>query len=158
VRLRTGEHYLYDAQTAPQGIEFVTQALNFGLDPADEAFAKGLLAQTATEALDFFRQALILDPYHYDAHICTLDLEYLLGLRQNLESESRVFKALYPDDPSPMYIKVFNASVDGRFKDAQSTLNLLKDRTQPDVFRQLDAALSTVAERDARALDLCLGV
>jgi serine/threonine protein kinase len=140
VRLRTGEHYLYDAQTAPQGIEFVTQALNFGLDPADEAFAKGLLAQTANEALDFFRQALILDPYHYGAHIRTLGLEYLLGLRQDLESESRVFEALYPDDPSPMYIKVFNASADGRFKYAQATLNLLKDRTQPDVLRQLDAA------------------
>ncbi|MGP8199289.1 MAG: hypothetical protein ACLQU4_07290, partial [Limisphaerales bacterium] len=140
VRLRTGEHYLYDAETAAQGIEFVTQALNFGLDPAEEAFAKGLLAQTATEALNLFRQALILDPYHYGAHIRALSLEYLLGLRQDLESESRVFKALYPDDPSPMYIKAFTAGADGRFKDARSTLDFLKDQTQPDVFRQLDAA------------------
>jgi serine/threonine protein kinase len=140
VRLRIGEHYLYDAQTAAQGIEFVTQALNFGLDPADKAFAKGLLAQTATEALNFFRQALILDPYNYGAHIRTLSLEYLLGLRQDLESESRVFKALYPDDPSVTYIKAFNAAMDGRLKDAQSTLNLLKDQTQPDMFRQLDTA------------------
>ncbi len=140
VLLRTGEHYLFDAQTAAKGIELVTQALNAGLNSADESFARGLLAPSSAEALKFFRQALVLDSYHYGAHIHTLGLEYLLGMRQDLETESHIFKALYPDDPTPTYLEAFEAAVDGRLKDAQATLNLLKDQTRPELLGQLDAA------------------
>lgn len=145
VLLRKGEHTLFDAQNSDQGVQLVNAALVAGLDPADDAFAKGLIASTAPEALKRFHQALVLDPYHHGAHIYLLGLEFLMGLHQELATEIYIYRALYPEDLSPVYIQACEFALDGRLDDAEQALSLAKGQTHGDVYRRLETGLRLTA-------------
>ena len=146
VLLRKGEHALYDAQDSDQGVELVKKALESGLDPADEAFARGLLAPTTPEALQLFQQALALNPYHHGAHTHLLGLAFLLGLHQELAAEIHIYKTLYPDDLFPNYIEAFECALDGRLGDAQTALSRVQQQTSRDTYRQLQSECRLTAE------------
>jgi serine/threonine protein kinase len=119
VLLAAGEFELFAKATAAQGIEHVRAALASGLDPAHSAYAQGLIANTTPEALNQFRATLSLDPYHRGAHRLSLGFEFILGHQPELDSHLRVFKVLFPDDPSPVAIEATQMALAGRFEDAE---------------------------------------
>jgi serine/threonine protein kinase len=146
VLLRLGEHELFDKTTFDQGVQHVRAALAAGLEGADRSFANGLLADSTRDALKCFREALRLNPYHYGAHLHALSLEFLLGLHPDLEEHVRVFKVLFPEDPSPTFIQATDFAARGRLADAEKCLAPLQSSLDSDLWRNLDSGLRLLAE------------
>ena len=150
VLLRLGEHELFDQPTFAQGVQHVRESLATGLTGADEKFARGLLAESTPAALGLFHQALEADPYHHGAHRHSLGLEFTLGRHQDLQTHLRIFKTLFPDDPSAGYLEAAELAVQGRLQEAERVLSSLRGAASPEVRQQLMAGFQTLA---ATALD-----
>jgi serine/threonine protein kinase len=153
VLLRLGEYELFDSPTMNEGKQLVLSALKTGLGPDDEAFARGLLASNSSNALVYFRQALTLNPYHHDAHLNTIGIEYLLGLHEELAGEILVFKQFYPDDPTSTYLQAFEAAALGRTNESDRILNSLKQSAQEAPVRRARWECKQIASL-ANALNL----
>jgi serine/threonine protein kinase len=153
VLLRLGEHELFNAKTYQSGVEHVRQALAVGLRGADLAFAHGLLADSTPQALADFKTALELNPYCHGAHVESLGLEFLLGHHAELETHIRVFKILYPDDPTATWVEAAELALRGEFKRARACLDRLRNASNPTLLQELDQGLLNVAAT-ARACDL----
>jgi serine/threonine protein kinase len=145
VLLRMGEHELFDQTTSELGVHHVLQAIAAGLAADDEALAKGLLAQSSGEALKFFQQTLVLNPYHHGAHVAILGLEFLLGEHQQLQMEGRIFATLYPEDPSPVILEAMELSSQNRLRDAQARLAGIAKDTGQETFQRLDLVCRKLA-------------
>ena len=145
VLLRVGEHELFDKATSAEGVHHVQEALTFGLSRADGNFARGLLAESSPAALELFRQALRLNPYHHGAHRHSLGLEFLLGRHQEFESHSGIFKVLYPDDPSPIFPEAAELAIAGKIAEAQKRIEPLRDAARPELRKQMTATLQMFA-------------
>jgi hypothetical protein len=150
VLLRLGEHELFDKPTFANGVEHVQAALAAGLMDADHDFAKGLLAESTLEALDWFRQALQRDPYHHGAHVQSMGLEFLLGRYEELKSHFRVFKTLYPDDPSPRFLEATELALQGRLEEAEALLGALPGIANTTILAQLHSSLRVLAKVASR--------
>jgi hypothetical protein len=124
----------------------VQAALAAGLVGADQDFAKGLLAESTPEALDWFRQALQRDPYHHGAHVQSMGLEFLLGRHEELKSHFRVFKALYPDDPSPGFLEATELALQGRLAEAEALLRTLSGVANTNTLAQVHSSLRLLAK------------
>ena len=80
--------------------DLLLQSLKDPLDPADESWARGALADTAADAEKYFRQALRIEPFHR-AH--ARSARHVAALRGRLEEAREQFSAaelLFPDDPT----------------------------------------------------------
>ena len=146
VLLRLGEHELFDRATAAVGVQHIHEALAAGLTVADQSFANGLLADSTPEALEQFRHALQFDPYHHGAHLHSLGLEFLLGRHQELETHIRVFKILYPDDPTPIFIEASEQAMKGDEPGAQTLLASVRSQVSSNAWSQLNLAFRTYAQ------------
>jgi len=148
VLLWLGEHELFDAATANQGVQHVRAALGFSLDAADKSFANGLLAESSLAALDFFHQALQYDSYHHGAHRHSLSLEFLLGRHQELVNHAAVFRILYPDDPSPGFIAAAELAMAGNLAGARTEMQSLRGQVNSinsNIWEEMNQACSAYA-------------
>jgi tetratricopeptide (TPR) repeat protein len=145
VLLQLGEHELFDAATARQGVEHVREALALGLAGADEPFARGLLAESTPEALDLFHQALRLDSFHHGAHRHSMGLEFVLGHHAELQESFRFFAALYPDDPSAGFLEAAELALHGHLPEAQARLASLHGAVGTAEWMRLKDALPMLA-------------
>lgn len=149
VLLRLGEHELFDASTAYQGAQHVRQALAMNLEPADALFAKGLLADTTPDALNYFLQAIQLDPFHHGAHRHSLGLEFLLGRRAELEDNLRFFAVIYPNDPSATFLEAAESAMQGHLEEGRAELAPLRNSVGTGSWTELNNSLllfATVAK------------
>ncbi len=146
VLLKTGDSELFDKATADQGVEHVRQALAAGLNRSDQFIARGLLADSVSNALDFFQQALKIDPYSYSAHIHSLAMEFVLGHHAELAAHIRIFLILYPDDPSPRYLEAVESALAGRSPEAAAALEPLRQTMSADSWNKLMQGYRNVAE------------
>jgi serine/threonine protein kinase len=144
VLLHLGALELFGQHTFEPGVRHIHEALASGLTGTDQSYAKGLLAESTPEALKFFQQALQLDPYNHGAHVQSLGLEFLLGRRQELNDHVRVFKILYPDDPSPDILEVFELALQGQTTKAEARLASLHDPLGPQLERELNQAIRSL--------------
>ena len=146
VLLRMGDYELFDQATADQGVEHVRRALAAGLNRADQLVAQGLLAESVPKALDYFQQALEIDPYSYSAHIHSLGMEFVLGRHAELAAHFRVFSILYPDDPSPRFLQATESALAGRLQEATAALEPLRQSISTDSWRRLILGYQSVNE------------
>jgi tetratricopeptide (TPR) repeat protein len=104
----------------------IRQALAKGLGEADEAYARGLLAATPTEAICQFRCTLELDPFHNRATDQLAWQLFMLGQRQ--EARDLVAKAelIFPEDPSPRVIHALILASEGELGRAFEQLDQVK--------------------------------
>ncbi len=93
---------------AEEALALVRRAVASDLPGPEEAYARGLLAQTTPEAVRYFRRALELDPYHPRAN-STLALT-LISQGRLAEARDRLLFAepIFPQDPT---LKVLHAVV-----------------------------------------------
>ena len=145
VLLRLGEHELFDRATATQGAQDIRAAQEAGLDAADTFFAAGLLADSTPEALDQFRRALQLNPYHHAAQLHALGLEFLLGRHADLAARIRIFKILYPEDFSPVFMEAAEQALAGNGTGALALLDSVRDQAGVNACVQAASALKTYA-------------
>ena len=82
------------------GIDWITAALETGgLEASDEAFARGLLAETMPESAAYFREALRTDPFNRTAVVMLGFTELVLGRAAEARVEVTHALALQPEDP-----------------------------------------------------------
>jgi serine/threonine protein kinase/tetratricopeptide (TPR) repeat protein len=113
----------------------VQQALEKTLPPAEEAYARGLLAQTTPEAVRCFRDAVRLDPFHPRANAMLAYLLVLIGHRQEARERILVAELLFPDDPT--------------FRVIHAVLEALEDNL-PAAKEHLDKARTQVGDKAMR--------
>lgn len=145
VLLRLGEHELFDQATAIHGLEHVRQALALGLAGADEAFARGLLAESSPEALEQMQKALRIHSFHHGAHRHSLGLEFLLGRGRELEIHLQSFNVLYPDDPSAKAIEAMQLALQGKLVAARVRVAAMRPEAEPEAFARFDSACQFAA-------------
>ena len=137
VLVRLGERELSLRATSEQGVQRIQEALTAGLEGADLTFAQALLAETTPEALALFRQTLQLNPFHHGAHTYSLGLEHLLGRHQEVAEHLRVFKALFPDDPSGILIEASVLALEGNLAEAQARFDQAETITDAELLDRL---------------------
>ena len=145
VLLRLGEHELFDAATASQGVQHIREALATDLDAADDLFARGLLAESTPEALELFHRAIKINSFHHGAHRHSLGLEFLLGRHSELQDSLRFFAAIYPDDPSAGFLEAADLAMRGRLDEARARLALLRPLVGVAEWTQLNDSLPVFA-------------
>ncbi|MFH1748994.1 MAG: serine/threonine-protein kinase [Planctomycetota bacterium] len=84
-----------------RAVDLIEQAIEAGLDPADEAYARAMLAERTPDAVDFFRQALRQDPYHHRANEMLGISLLLLGRLDEARNRLEVSRMVYPEDIGP---------------------------------------------------------
>ena len=141
VLLRSAEHELFDRSTCQVGLEHARQALEAGLDRADDAFARGLLAETTPQAWEHFHQALIFNPYHHGAHRHCLGLELLLGKTEQLDAHISTLKVLYPEDPSPVLAQACQMALKGELAAAEAVIAPYAGQLNPKAWGILVSSL-----------------
>jgi tetratricopeptide (TPR) repeat protein len=128
-------------------LSLVRQALQLGLPPADSEYARGLLAETSTEAVRHFRQAVDLDAFHHRAN-GMLGL-VLLFLGESGEARERITLAqrLFPDDPTFRLLLALYHARDDRVAEANRELESARPylgQSQIAAARQLIEAVRQV--------------
>jgi serine/threonine protein kinase len=145
VLLRLGEHELFDKSTFERGVQHVRDALTAGLEPAEKAFAEGLLAESTSDAWEKFQETLRFYSYHHGARRHSLGLEFILARRVELESDLRIFRALYPDDPSPVFIEATQFALDGKLAESERLLERFRNTINPQSWSLLLSGLRFLA-------------
>lgn len=144
VKLRTGEFELFDAKSYEAGIRHIREALEIGLEPAEAAFARGIVAPTTEEALRGFQETLALNPYHHAAHRHSLGLEMLCARREQLASHVRVLRGLYPGDPSADFAEALGMAFDGDLAGAHQVLDRVRPRVGWGTYRTVRAVFDVL--------------
>ncbi|HWE36192.1 MAG TPA: protein kinase [Isosphaeraceae bacterium] len=132
------------------------EALAAGLDPADAAYARGLLAETSPDALTHFRKALELDPFHNRASDLLGWTLGLLGRRVEALDVVRQAELLFPDDPAPRVTHALLLASDGDRAGANAQLDHAAERTGPAAvgrWRPMAEFLVRCHDADARIVD-----
>ncbi len=146
VLLRKAEFELFSPDTAEAGVKHVREALTSKLDRADRLFAMGLVAPTTSQALDFFHQALDVDPYHHGAHRQSLGLEFILARNDRLASHIATLRILYPSDPSPVFLEGCRLALDGRLAEAEAVTASLKAASSDETWLPFASGLRMMSE------------
>jgi hypothetical protein len=109
VQLHRGDLLLTEQARQDEGRRCLREALAMpdGLSPADRAYAEGLLAETADEAVARHRAALRHDVFHYRARAALLAEWLFSGHFDQARAEAAVLRDLYPRDPLPAYVEAW---------------------------------------------------
>jgi serine/threonine protein kinase len=146
VLLRAGEFEMFDRATFPQGAQRVGETLTNGLDEADQWLAKGLLADSTTNALAAFRRALEIDPYLHSAHRHSLGLEFALGRHEELAAHLRIANTFYRGDFSPGAIEVAELALHGRLAEAQIVLASFRNSISAETYSRMERGIRLLAQ------------
>jgi hypothetical protein len=100
---------------------------------------------------------LQLDSFHHGAHRHSLGLEFLLGRHDELQQHLRVFKALYPDDPSGVFLEVAALALAQRVGEADDRAKALQ-HVSAEARKNLKTTCRVLGELSAQHdLDALLG-
>src|SRR5262245_3293062 len=91
VRLHQGLAEFFGSDKAADPIKAFREALALGLPPAEESYARGVLAETVPQMTDHLRAAIRHDPFHVRAH----DLLITALLIQGRSDEAREMMARF---------------------------------------------------------------
>jgi serine/threonine protein kinase/tetratricopeptide (TPR) repeat protein len=135
-----------------RALDLVRQALDRGLPPAEDAYARGLLAPTSDEAVAHFRQAIRNDPFQHRAQGMLSLLLIACGRLTEAHEPIDFGELVFPDDPT---FKVLRALLKACEEDLQGARDRLDHLTGQLTARQIEAARALVdLIYQARRLDL----
>ncbi len=97
------------------------------LPPADELYARVLLSESPTEALNLLRQVREHDPYHRRATECLGVTLLVLGREGEAHEFAQVLQTLYPDDAQTWMFAICVAAFDGQRDEMQRLLARIRD-------------------------------
>jgi tetratricopeptide (TPR) repeat protein len=123
-----------------RALELVRRALRKGLSPAEEAYARGLLAETSSEAVEQIRLAVQRDPFHPRANAMLVLLLLALGKLSEAREQVTVAERLFPEDPTFRVWRAQVCALEGNMPGARAALK--RARLGP---RQMAAARALMA-------------
>jgi tetratricopeptide (TPR) repeat protein len=109
-------------------LALIREALAKGLPEADAAYARALLAEKSPEAIEYFRKAIELDHYHYQARHLLGMLLLFLGRVDEAERVAIESAALSPEDPAFQTLLALIDAFRGKEDDALRRLEKLRGR------------------------------
>lgn len=128
--------------------ELVRQALATpGLDTADAAYARGLLADSAPEMLARFEEAVGRDSTHYPSQAALAVGLMVTGRYADARTRIRFVRGLFPDDPLADYAEGLTDLLDGRTAAGLERLEQVADRTAGPRGERLRSHARQLAER-----------
>ncbi len=123
-----------------RSIELTQQAIEAGLPPIDELYARAILAETTPECVELLGQAVARDPYHYDATMMLVAALVLSGQGHEARQRAQVAETLFPDDAGfALWMAVLAAAESNTEEVARQMEKVgkgLDDETKALVFRR----------------------
>ncbi len=111
----------HDAEPAKK---FIQQALERGLAPADEYYARALLEPKTDKAVEHLEAALEKDRYHQRAYHYLIANLIMLGRREEARENITLGRILFPDDCNLTLLSSWEWAMEG---DADSSIAALRD-------------------------------
>ncbi|HMB08530.1 MAG TPA: tetratricopeptide repeat protein, partial [Isosphaeraceae bacterium] len=104
----------------------ISQALQKGIpDEADRAYARGMLAKNVPDAIDHFRHAIEIKPFHHRANGMLGWLLTLTGDIPEAREQIAVAAILFPEDPTFKMMKAWVTAAEGDLPRANKLLDQL---------------------------------
>ena len=129
------------------GLDQVQAAIELGLGPADEAFARAQLATNFEECVSFLRFALERDPTHRLANETLTGVSVFVAPLDEAEPCFSAYRARYPDDA---HIPYFDIYLTARRDGVQAALRRIDDWS--DHVTEEEARVMRLAARHLQAL------
>ncbi len=126
--------------------ELVRRARAKGLPPAEDAYARALLAQTAPAAVAHLRRSLALDPYQPRARTVLELLLILLARLPEARLELSAHEALFPDDVNAKVLRAITLALAGDRAAADAVLDRLRGRLKEGDRAELRALIGLLVE------------
>jgi tetratricopeptide (TPR) repeat protein len=120
-----------------EGLEGVRKARAMGLPKAEDAFARGMLAETSPAAVEHLGQALEADPTHHPSRVMLGMLLILMGRIRDAEKLADTSRALYPDDPNFELMSALILTLQGQRDKAEQIARRLDKQFTPRQARAL---------------------
>jgi tetratricopeptide (TPR) repeat protein len=105
----------------------VAKARRQGLPPAEAEYAAGLLADTSPEAVEHFRRAVEVDPFHQRANGMLIQLLTFLGYFTEARDRAAFAEQVFPDDPT---VKVLHGQIEALQGNLHSAYALVNEAPQ----------------------------
>jgi serine/threonine protein kinase len=136
LRLLRGDLALSSFSDADEGLADIRRARELGLQPAEDAYARALLADTMPEALKHVQESLRLkalnrDPFQREAQNVQLALLLLQGQLGDCRGRAQTLASLTPDDPAPRVSLAWVTLFEGRTQDAHAQLSRWTASSKP---------------------------
>jgi Flp pilus assembly protein TadD/tRNA A-37 threonylcarbamoyl transferase component Bud32 len=127
VRLLQGyERFMRTRKSSDDPLAAVREALQLGLPPAEEAYARALLASTVPEAVAHLQKAVELDPFHRRSYEMLPVLLFLLGHMPEARDAANRLLLVAPNSVGGHGYQVFFASLDGDLDGAYRACDRIK--------------------------------
>jgi serine/threonine protein kinase len=124
-----------------EGLRLVESAVG-GLPPAEDAYARSLLAETSPKAVRRLREALKLDFFHHAARVDLVGLLFCLGERAEARSLAEIAHGVFPDDPSfPAWLAIV-AAIEGDPDEAKKWCDIGRERLAPKEAELLETLVT----------------
>jgi tetratricopeptide (TPR) repeat protein len=148
VLLHRADYLLSDWTRQKEALELAARALAVpdGLAGADRAYAEGLAAPTAADAVDRFQAALSLDPVHHRANSALLTACLFLGRLEEARARGDFVRQVFPDDPLPAFADAWASLLAGDRAACFGHLDTLAGRVDAERLKELRAFFTLVAD------------
>jgi tetratricopeptide (TPR) repeat protein len=133
--------------------EHVTQAIELGLPPADEAYARSLIAKTIPEAIQCLHTALELRPFHYRAHVLLCAHLILSGQFDEGCRRAEAAQYLFPQDPQFPFLLALAATFERNPQEIDRHIQRLAAVTSPEYASRMRSVLDAIDDILSMAVD-----
>jgi tetratricopeptide (TPR) repeat protein len=137
VLLLQGEVALIRPVGKVDALEFLRDALDAGLPPAQAAYARGLLGDTMPEAIRHFQEALELDPFNSRIHSPLLGMLFFLGRIHEARSVLSQLKVLEPQSRSVRVAEAILFALEGDTTASERRLVEAEQAGEPELVVRL---------------------
>ncbi len=152
VLLYQGDLALSEGGGASRGRQLVAQALaRRQLSDADTAYAAGLLAGRATDAVAWFHKALDRDPFHQRAHSALLVALLVRCDLAEVRRQAGSMKRIFPDDATPYAVEAWTFLLEGDLPSCLAQVDHLRPRLGEDRWRRSRAFFQQLGDLIALA-------
>jgi predicted Ser/Thr protein kinase len=147
-----------ESGSGPAAEEMLRKALSLRtLDPADAAYAEGLLADKTTVAIARFRATLELDPYHHGARGALVLLLSLVGEHADAVRLGETGRTLYPDDPNFVFSLAAIAALNGDRAKSRRVLEAARSQFGAETIADLSAVVELIADAESALANIVRG-
>ncbi len=133
--------------------DWFIEAIELKLPPAEEAYARSMLAETTPEAIELLQRAIEIDPFHQRAYAVLAVNLVLLGRRAEAAELARTGRRLFPQDSTFSLVKLMVEFFENDSVGLERAIDDLRPRLPQDIFNGLVSLLRTLHEERAVLLE-----
>jgi tetratricopeptide (TPR) repeat protein len=151
VRLQQAVEVMLSARPDADPVPLIQQAIDLGLPPADEAYARGLIAPTVPKVVEQLQQAARLAPYHRRTHELPPGMLFLLGRLPEMREAVARLQLIVPNALTTVMWSSYILVLDGKVAAANAECEKLRPDLGDDgvqVLRLMLRMLNTLGRSE----------